>query len=168
MLKRILALIAVAAVVVTPTVAGGRATHHVVVAGHLRVLLPVGYENRLPFARSPGVAPNIVYSATVQLSDTPDFSRILDTKTLGGTLFLRDGLPLVVPGYDGVTNFGGTSGFFLLDVFDTRIRTAFETMSDQLYWRLADDSATVNSQGFDTIDPHLGIVDTSQVTVSGL
>lgn len=166
-MKRIAILLAVFLFALAPAFAVGRQTHHVVIAGHLRVQLPVGYENRLPFARVPGDAPAVLYTARVQASDTPDFSNIVVDTTFGGLLHLRDGLPLIVPQYDGLTNFAGTSGFYLLDVFEVRVRTAFDTMGDQVYWRLADDSATIFSQGFDTIDPRLGIVDTSRVDVSG-
>lgn len=170
-MKRLAILLAVfiaaAALVHDPSYAVGRQTHHVVIAGHLRVLLPIGYENRLPFPRVPGEVPSVLYMAHVQASDTPDFSNVVVDTTLGGLLHLRDGLPAIVPQYDGFTDFGGTSGFYLLDVFEVRVRTAFESLGDQVYWRIAEDSATLFSQGFDTIDPRLGILDTSRVDVSG-
>lgn len=147
--------LAIVALVLPAPAAGGR-VHAVTLTGLARMEVPIGWENVGLFPRTyanPDTAPRVIgYRATLQLSDTADFSNIVWSAPVAlpdVALLTTPGgaLTEVVPPFDGTLNFAGTSGFVALEVSNwVRVRASYFTTTNERHWRVV-------GQHFEDPDP---------------
>lgn len=162
-----------------PPSARAQATFLVTVTGPVRGYQLIGYENRQvpPRSYAPLEGPFVTPASGVRVQASPfaSFSDIVFDGVLPPVTYVTrvpDGLPQIVPGADGVTDFRGTSGFVLADA-GAWVEIAFQYEffgrppdASRLYWRafLVGPQSILGGAGATTETGAL--VETSMLTVN--